>query len=256
MRSECPAELAQAHTSRLSQPLDRKFLGNVISCVAKGSGDPIALWRKIDRRGELRLSAMATVVDNQMLGHGFGDGEAVIFLDESQREIDAGSDARRRPNIAVPAEDVVGLDANGGIIALEPGGMSPVGCRSAPVQQPSRRQRECPGADARNAAGPTRSLDYSVQSLSGERRVDPSPDNDQSIEHAVVECCSSRGDAKAAGDSPNAGRHDMDLVGRTSDLAICRLERAGRTSQVEHLKSWRNVEAERIHGRMIGKFDV
>jgi hypothetical protein len=42
----------------------------------------------------------------------------------------------------------------------------------------------------------------------------------------------------------------MDPIGRTSQLAICRFERAGRTCEVKHLK------ADGMHGRIIGKFDL
>jgi len=45
----------------------------------------------------------------------------------------------------------------------------------------------------------------------------------------------------------------MDPIGGTSELEICRFERAGRTGEVEHLKPWGNVEADRMHGRIIGK---
>jgi hypothetical protein len=41
----------------------------------------------------LRLSAMATMVDDEKLCHAFGDGETMVFLDQSQRQIDACRDA-------------------------------------------------------------------------------------------------------------------------------------------------------------------
>jgi hypothetical protein len=48
----------------------------------------------------------------------------------------------------------------------------------------------------------------------------------------------------------------MDPIGGISDLQICRLERASRTGEVEHLKAGGNVKADRAHGRIIGKFDL
>ena len=51
-------------------------------------------------------------------------------------------------------------------------------------------------------------------------------------------------------------RKDVDPIGGTSDLQICRFERAGRTGKVEHLKAGGNVKADRAHGRIIGKFDL
>jgi hypothetical protein len=48
----------------------------------------------------------------------------------------------------------------------------------------------------------------------------------------------------------------MDPVGRASELAICRFKCTGWTGEVEHLKPWGNVKADRVHGRIIGKFDL
>jgi hypothetical protein len=48
----------------------------------------------------------------------------------------------------------------------------------------------------------------------------------------------------------------MDPIGRTSKFAICRFERAGRTCEVKHLKARRNIKADGMHGRIIGKFDL
>jgi hypothetical protein len=48
----------------------------------------------------------------------------------------------------------------------------------------------------------------------------------------------------------------MDPVGRASELAICRFERAGWTCEVKHLKPRGNVKADGVHGRIIGKFDL
>ena len=91
---ECAAELAQAHANRLRQTLDGERLGDVITSMANGSGNPVILRRQINGSGELGLSAMAAMVDNEVLGHAFGEGKAKVLLDQSQREIDPGRDAR------------------------------------------------------------------------------------------------------------------------------------------------------------------
>src|ERR1700730_18851867 len=90
---ECAAELAQAHADRLRQTLDGERLGDVITSMANGSSNPVILWSQIDGRCELGLSAMAAMVDNEVLCHVFGDGKPKVLLDQSQREIDAGRDA-------------------------------------------------------------------------------------------------------------------------------------------------------------------
>jgi len=91
---ECAAELAQAHANRFRQTRDGERLGDVITGMANGRGNPVILWRQIEGRCELGLSAIAAMVDNEVLRHAFGDGKAMVLLDQSQREIDPGRDAR------------------------------------------------------------------------------------------------------------------------------------------------------------------
>src|SRR5438034_1375439 len=113
LRPECAAELAQAHADLLRQTLDGEAFGDVIASIANGSGNPIILWRQIDGSCELRLSAMAAMVDDEVLCHAFGDGKTMVLLDQSQREIDPGRDARRSPYVAVPTEDAICLNPDG-----------------------------------------------------------------------------------------------------------------------------------------------
>jgi hypothetical protein len=39
-------------------------------------------------------------------------------------------------------------------------------------------------------------------------------------------------------------------------LVICSFKDGSGTGEVEHLKSWGDVKADRVHGRIIGKFDL
>ena len=86
--------------------------------------------------------------------------------------------------------------------------------------------------------------------------LDWSADNDERIEHGIIERRNCSSHAKAVRYGTRIGGEDMDSIGRTSKLAICRFERAGRTREVEHLKARRNIKADRMHGRIIGKFDL
>ena len=72
----------------------------------------------------------------------------------------------------------------------------------------------------------------------------------------MIERRSGGSHAKAVRYGTLVSRKDMDPIGGTSELEICRFERAGRTGEVEHLKPWGNVEADCMHGRIIGKFDL
>jgi hypothetical protein len=186
LRPECAAELAQAHADLVRQALDGEPFGDVIASIPNGRGNPVVLGRQIDGRGELRLSAMAAMVDDEVLGHAFGDGKAVVLLDQSQREIDPGRDARRSPYVAVPTEDAVCLNPDGWVLSLQARCMSPVCRRSAPVQQSSRREGECTGADAHHAPASAGCLHNTAQRASGLERIDPSAGDDERIEHGIM----------------------------------------------------------------------
>jgi hypothetical protein len=43
------------------------------------------------------LPAVATMVDDEVLGHALGDRKSVVLLDQGQREIDAGGDTVEQP---------------------------------------------------------------------------------------------------------------------------------------------------------------
>ena len=134
-----------------------KFFGDVIARIAKDGRNTLVLWCQFDGGCELRLSAMATMVDDEMLCDALGDRETVVLLDQSQREIDAGRDARRSPYVSVPTEDAIRLDPDGWILLLKASGISPVRRRSTAVQQSSPAGK-CARADARNAPASARSV--------------------------------------------------------------------------------------------------
>src|SRR5258705_1388150 len=60
------------------------------------------------------------------------------------------------------------------------------------------------------------------------------------------------GQSEAVGHGTPLGREDMDPIGRTFELVICRLKRGGRTGEVKQLKPWGNVESDHAHGRIAG----
>src|SRR5258705_1933364 len=181
LRPECPAELAPAHAGRLRQMLQCQCFGDVIARIAKGGGNTIVLRCQIDGGGELRLAAMAAVVDDEVLCDALGDSETMILLDQGQREINSGRNARRCPYVAVPTVHAIRLDPDGWIVSLKASCKSPVRRRSAPVQQPSRRERECARADARHAPASVRSVNDTAECHGGKERI-WSADDDHSIQ--------------------------------------------------------------------------
>src|SRR6478736_4349320 len=124
---------------------------------------------------------MATVVDDEVLCDSLGDGETLVLLDKGQREIDSGRNACRSPYVAVPTVDAIRLDPDGWIVSLKASSKSPVRRRSTPVQQSSRRERECARADARHAPAPVRSVNDTAERDGGKERI-WSADDDQRIE--------------------------------------------------------------------------
>src|SRR6266480_7973012 len=196
---------------------------------------------------------MATMVDDKVLCDALGDVETMVLLDQSQGEIDSGGNARRSPYVSVPAVDAIRLDPNGWVVSLKARCISPVRRRSPPVQQPSRRERECARANARHAPAPVRSVNDTAECDGGKVWIDWSADNDERIEHGIIERRSGSSQAKAVRYGTRIGCEDVDPIGRTSQFTICRFESGGRTCEVKHLKPRGNVKADRGHGRIVGK---
>jgi len=199
---------------------------------------------------------MPTMVDDEVLGHTLGNGKTMVLLNQSQREIDAGRDARRRPNVSVPTEDAIRLNSDGRVFSLKSRCISPVRGRSTSIQQSSRREGKCACADARNPPAPARGFNKTAQRISRYERIDRASDDDECIEHGSIErhCISHH--SKAVHHGPLISRKDQEPIGGTFELAIRGFECPGRTGEVEHLKPWGNVETDSGHGRIIGKFDL
>jgi hypothetical protein len=84
----------------------------------------------------------------------------------------------------------------------------------------------------------------------------PSADDDERIEHGIIKRRSGNRHAKAARHGSIIGREDTDPIGGSFELVICCFKRGCRTGEVQHLKPWGNAEADRLHGRIIGKYDI
>ena len=199
---------------------------------------------------------MATVVDDEVLCDSLGDRETVVLLDQGQREIDSGRNASRSPHVAVPTVDAIHLDPDGWIVSLQASSKSPVRRRSKPVQQSSRRERECAGADAPHAPAPGRSVNDTAEREGGKKLIGWSADNDERIQHGIIERRSGSSHAEAVRYDSFINPNDIEPVGGTSELAICGFKRADRACEIEQLIPWGNVKADRAHGGIIGKFDL
>jgi hypothetical protein len=94
-------ELSRAEVSSLGELFDRQASAEVLPGVGERHLDPIRLRLELEERGELRLSAPATVEDDECLRDLPSEVRAKVNLDHGEREIDAGSHPCRRPDGAV-----------------------------------------------------------------------------------------------------------------------------------------------------------
>src|SRR4051812_22423659 len=84
-------------------------------------------------RAELCLAARALEKDNELAGDRQGHARSEIRFDESKREIDAGRDAGRCPNIAIADEDRIGIEFHRRKFSGELHASSPVRDRAATI---------------------------------------------------------------------------------------------------------------------------
>src|SRR3569833_2745931 len=85
---------------------------------------------ELQQGGELRLATVATVVNDEIAGNLFGQGGAVNFLDQGQRQIDAGGNAFGGPDAGVFYEYPGGVDADLGKAGLQHTRVTPL-CRGS-----------------------------------------------------------------------------------------------------------------------------
>jgi len=76
------------------------------------------------------------------------------------------------------------------------------------------------------------------------------------IEHGIIERCGGSRHAKAVRNGAGVGCKDVDAIRRSSELVICSFKDGSGTGEVEQLKSCGDVKADRLHGRIVGKFDL
>jgi hypothetical protein len=110
--------------------------------------------RQIEQGRELGLTTRTTIIDDHFTGDRFGDGSPQIILDQRQCQVDPSSDPRRTPHRTVSDEYSIGVDADGRVSRLEPGGEAPMCRGTTSIQQASRSQHESTCADTRDALCP------------------------------------------------------------------------------------------------------
>jgi hypothetical protein len=148
------AELARAETGDLGETLDRELLVEMLAGEGERRPDTVGFRIEIEHGRELRLSARAAVIDDEVARSGACDLDPAILLDEGEREVDPGADPGRAPDRAVPREDAVAGDLDPGIKALQRSDMAPMRGGDAPVEEAGFGEDEGAGADAGDTARP------------------------------------------------------------------------------------------------------
>src|SRR5439155_26003582 len=101
--------------------------------------------------GELRLAAAAAVIEHELPRGLLRDVIAEILRDYRQRQVDAGGDPRRTPDVAVAHENPVGLQFYSRIGRQEMPGALPVRGGASAVEQAGFGKDVGSGADAGDA---------------------------------------------------------------------------------------------------------
>ena len=118
--------------------------------VSSGPKRPVRRLQFQQRR-ELRLAAAAAMIEHELARGLLRDLVAVILRDHRERQIDAGGDAGRAPDIAVAHEDAVGLELHLRIGGEKLPRALPMGGGAAAVEQAGFGEHEGAGADAGDA---------------------------------------------------------------------------------------------------------
>ena len=177
LRREGAGEVPRAHGGAVGEALDGQRLGEMrahpLDQLDEAAGPPA----QFHERRELRLAAGPALVDDELLRRPAGDVGAEIVLDEGQRQIDAGGDAGRGPDIAVADEDAIGVQLDLRIAAAEVVRAAPSawwrGGRRAARPQPGDRR---PSRRWRSAARVVRLSQATIFAAAASERTISPPD--------------------------------------------------------------------------------
>ncbi len=111
-RPEGAAELARAHARFLRQGLDRPVKIQSAPDIVEEIGETVVRRGKLEQRRKLRLPARSSIVDDHRSRRLPGDLLTEILGDQSQGQINPGTDSRRGPDPSLPNVDSIGLRAD------------------------------------------------------------------------------------------------------------------------------------------------
>ncbi len=107
---EAARKMPCAHVGLLGQALHGQILIEMLARPGEQRLEAAARRFQFEQRRELRLPARAAVIDDELLRGRLRDLVAELVGDHRQREIDAGGDAGRAPDVAVLHIDAIGFE--------------------------------------------------------------------------------------------------------------------------------------------------
>ena len=103
---------------------------------------------------ELRLPSLTLWRSHEAAGPCVGSCGAEVAPDEVEAQVDTRGYASRREDVAVVDEEAVGQHVDPGVAVLELSGPPPVGGGGTVVEDNSRGERKCGGADRYQSGAP------------------------------------------------------------------------------------------------------
>jgi hypothetical protein len=131
---EQPGEMAPADACQCRQATGGEVGVEVTGDVVDDpSYQPVLGWGRGDEHAHLGLVTRPLQVPHQGPGHHPGDVDAVVLLDEAERQVKGAGHPGGRVDTAVADVDGVGVDLDGRVPGREPSRIAPVGSGPPPV---------------------------------------------------------------------------------------------------------------------------
>src|SRR6478672_6910945 len=126
--------MPRAYAGLLGQILDGERRIEMLARPTQQRSEAAARRLQFQQRGELRLAAAAAVVEHKLARGLLRNLVAEILNCHCERQIDAGGDPRRAPDVAVADENPVGLDLHLRIGAEKMPGAPPMRCGATAIE--------------------------------------------------------------------------------------------------------------------------
>ncbi len=206
-RAELPRKVARAHAHAPRKAFDRQVGARVVEHPQFQFAEEVVAFLRLQVPAELRLAAGPLEEQHEFLRHGERDGLAVVLLDQREREVHAGRDARGGVDVPGLHVERIAIDAGARRQRRQPVEVAPVRRRGPAVEETGRREQHRAVADGAEARDALR--------LHG-----------QPVEHRAV--LHGRLPADAAGDQQRVRVTDVGVAARRNELeAVRHRDRAG-----------------------------